>query len=40
MTNTIRPVVVASLLVNGEAQDAFRNRHTGLSRLEKGQPEG
>jgi hypothetical protein len=29
MRNSIRPVVVASLLAKGEAQDAVRSRHTG-----------
>ncbi len=35
MTNTIRPVVVASLRVNGEAQDALRH-----GEVKRGQPEG
>jgi len=32
MTNSIRPVVAASLLAKGEAQDAARFRHTGWTR--------
>jgi hypothetical protein len=31
MTNTIRPVVVASLLVSGEAQDAMDSERTQWS---------